>query len=252
MNKNLYLNIFVAITILLIGYYFSSTATDFWTGRIIGLVTTAISGFSLIGFDLKKIPVKQNYPIRVIYIIAILFGFTGMVLINYFVPTLIYDLLKWQMELEFRPADSELLRFLILAVTWVFLEEIYHRRILAQMIFNKKSLSKAIWISALIFSIAHMFADIGLIYALFGGLALAYVYLKTQSIWLSIIAHLYYNGLTFYGSPKITEHIAYFDSKMKISGMIILGFILVLIMVIIIHRQTKKIFERKKPVGNSA
>ena len=203
MSKNLYLNILLAITVLLIGFYYSSTTIDFWTSRIIGLVSTIISGFILIGFNYNNLPEKQNLSIKPTHIIAILIGFSGIILVNNFIPNLIYSFLDWELEPEFRPAENELTRFLVLLVAWVFLEEIYYRRILAQKIFNQKGMSKAVWISALIFSIAHWFSDVGLLYALFGGLILAYIYLKTQSIWLSIFANLYYNLMTFYFSPKL-------------------------------------------------
>ena len=91
MSKNLYLNILLAITVLLIGFYYSSTTIDFWTSRIIGLVSTIISGFILIGFNYNNLPEKQNLSIKPTHIIAILIGFSGIILVNNFIPNLIYS-----------------------------------------------------------------------------------------------------------------------------------------------------------------
>jgi membrane protease YdiL (CAAX protease family) len=251
MTKNLYLNLLFAVIILLIGFYYSSITIDFWTARIIGFVSAIISGFTLIGFNYKNLPKKKNLQIKPIQFLAILIGFSGMFLVIYFFQNLIYSFAGWELEKEYSPADNELARFLFVVVIWVFVEEIYYRRILAQKIYNEKSFRKAFWISSIVFSIGHWFSDTGLLYAFIGGLILAYLYLKTQSIWLSIVAHLYYNLMTFYITPKISVRIAEFNTKPKMAGLIVIGLTLIFIMAFLINYSTKNQSERIKPVGNN-
>src|SRR5690606_6035890 len=88
---------------------------------------------------------------------------------------------------------TNLPRFLIMMVLTVFLEEMYYRRIIAQKIFNEKGFSKALWISALIFSFGHLLSGNALMSAFLGGLVLSYIFLKTKSLFLSFITHLIYN-----------------------------------------------------------
>ena len=251
MTKSLYLNLLIAVTILLLGYYYSYITDDFWTSRIIGITTSIVSGFTLIGFNYKKLPKKQNKPIKAIQPIAILIGFSGLILfINYF-GYLIYTFLDWELETQIRPNENELLRYLILVVIWVIIEEIYYRRILSQEIFNKKGFPKALWISSLIFSIGHWFSDTGLLYAFIGGIILGYIYLKTKSIWLSIFAHMYFNLMTFFITPEIIKYSTEINTRLKMIGMILIGLFFIGIMVFLIKKSTKNQIERRKPVGNN-
>jgi membrane protease YdiL (CAAX protease family) len=251
MTKNLYLNLLIAVVILLLGYYYSYITDDFWTSRIIGITTSIVSGFTLIGFNYKNLPKKQNEPIKAIQLIAIVIGFSGLILlINYF-GYLIYSFLDWELEKQIRPNENELLRYLILIVIWVVIEEIYYRRIIAQEIFNKNGIPKALWISSLIFSIGHWFSDTGLLYAFIGGIILGYIYLKTKSIWLSIFAHMYFNLMTFFITPELIKYSAQINTKPKMIGMILIGMLFISIMVFLIKKSKENQFESRKPVGNN-
>lgn len=250
MTKNLYLNLSIAVVILLLGYYYSYVTDDFWTSRIIGISTSIVSGFTLIGFNHKNLPKKQKEPIKAIQLIAIVIGFSGLILfINYF-GYLIYSFLDWELETQIGPNENELLRYLILLVIWVFIEEIFYRRIIAQKIFNEKGFSKALWISSLIFSIGHWFSDTGMLYAFIGGIILAYIYLKTKSIWLSIFAHMYFNLMTFFVTSVIIRYESEINTKPKMIGMILIGVFFVSIMVFLIKKSTENQLEHRKPVGN--
>ena len=251
MSKNLYLTVFFGLIILLIGYYFSWITSDFWTSQIIGIASVLISGLFLIGFNHHNFPKKNNQSIRPIFLLPIIIGFSGLVIAGYFIPYLVVNALGWELTDGYRPNENDLPRFLILVVIWVFLEELYFRRILTQKIFNYKGFSKSLWISALVFSLAHWFTDIGLLMAFIAGLALAYIYLKTKSIWLCIFAHLFHNLTTFYITPKITERISEFNTTGKVVGIILVSFSFVIIMIFLIKYLTKNQTERRKPVGNN-
>ncbi|WP_223552284.1 CPBP family intramembrane glutamic endopeptidase [Aestuariivivens sp. NBU2969] len=238
MSKRLYLNLFLSLLILLFGYNFASGLTDFWTIRIINILAIVLAGFFLIKFNPNLLPKKENSTFRIIYIFPIIIGIIGLFLATYFIPLLVYNLMEWQWTDKIRPTQSELPRFLLLLTVWAFLEEIYFRRIISQKLFNEKGFSKAIWISALIFSFAHIFSENGLFGPFVGGIVLGYIYLKTRNIWLSFLTHLAFNLTSFFLSPKLTENIANFNSYQKISLIIILGFGLIVAMFLIIRKQT--------------
>ncbi|SFD43285.1 CPBP family intramembrane glutamic endopeptidase [Algibacter pectinivorans] len=238
MSKRLYLNLFLSLLILLFGYNFASGLIDFWTIRIINILAIVLAGFFLIKFNPNLLPKKENSTFRIKYLFPIVIGIIGLFLATYFIPLLIYNLMEWEWTDRIRPTQSELPRYLTLLTVWAFLEEIYFRRIISQKLFNEKGLSKAIWISSLIFSIAHIFSDNGLFGAFIGGIALGYIYLKTKNIWLSILTHLAFNLTSFFVSPKLTKNLAEFNSYQKISLIIILSFGLILTMILIIKKQT--------------
>lgn len=251
MTKNLYLNILIAVIILLSGYYYSHITDDYWTSRVIGIMTTIVSGFSLIGFDYKKLPKKQNKPIKAIQLFAVLIGFSGLIIFINYLGNFIYTFLDWEMEQQIRPNENELVRYLILVIIWVFIEEIYYRRILVQEIFNQKGFSKALWISSLVFSIGHWFSDTGLLYAFIGGIVLAYIYIKTESIWLCIFGHMYFNLMTFYITPILFEKVTEFNTRPKMIGIIFTGLLFIFGMIYLIKYSNKNQSERIKPVGNN-
>lgn len=197
MSKRLYLNLFLSLLILLLGYNFASGLSDYWTIRIVMTLSIVLAGLFLIKFNPKLLPNKDKSTFGVHFLFAIVVGIIGLFLVIHFMSILIYYLMEWQWTDEMRPTKSELPRFLILLTVSVFLEEIYFRRIIAQKLFNSTGFSKAIWISALIFSISHIFSDIGLFAPFIGGIILGYIYLKTKNIWLSILTHLIYNLTTF-------------------------------------------------------
>ncbi len=239
MSNKLYLNLFLSLLILLLGYNFASGLSDYWTIRIVMTLSIVLAGLFLINFNPKSLPNKDKSTFVVHFLFAIVIGIIGLFLVIHFISILIYYLMEWQWTDEMRPIESELPRFLILLTVSVFLEEIYFRRIIAQKLSNSQGFSKAIWISALIFSISHVFTDIGLFAPFIGGIILGYIYLKTKNIWLSILTHLIYNLTTFFVSPKLTENIGYFNSFQKITLMIILGFGLILTMIWIIMKYSK-------------
>ena len=241
MSKSLYLNLFLSLLILLFGYNFASGQTDFWTIRVINILAIVLAGFFLIKFNPRLLPKKENSTFRVQYLFPIIIGIIGLFLATYFIPLLVYNLMEWQWTDRIGPTKSELPRYLFLLTAWMFLEEIYFRRIITQKLFNNKGFSKALWVSALVFSIAHIFSDNGLFGAFIGGIILGYIYLKTKNIWLCILTHLAFNLTSFFVSPKLTENLADFNSYQKISLIIILSFVLIWTMIMILKKQTNNI-----------
>ena len=252
MSKRLYLTLFLGLTILLFGYYLAYLLTDFWATRICQIASILLSGFFIIGFNYKALPKKKHdISVRLSLVVPIIIGICGLIILNHFIPYMLYNFLDWEWQDTIQPKEENPVRFIFLLVVWVFLEEIYFRRVIAQKIFNAKGFSKALWISALIFSISHWFSTDGLLYIFLGGLALGYVYLQTRSVWMSILAHLTYNLLIFYISPKITEQISNFNSTLSVLGFMVLGFLMLLIMVFLLKYLTKDEILKEKPVANN-
>lgn len=251
MSKRLYLTLFLGLTILFFGYYCAYLLTDFWSIRICQIISIGISGFFIIGFNYNNLPKKHNISVRLILAVPIIVGVCGLIIINHFIPYMLHSLLDWEWQGGLQPKEESPIRFIFLLVVWVFLEEIYFRRIIAQEIFNTKGLSKALWISALVFSVTHWFSTEGLLYIFLGGIVLGYIYLQTKSIWLSIFAHLTYNLLIFFISPDITEQISHFNSTWSILSFILLGFLMLLSMVFFLKYLTKHEVVNKKPVANN-
>jgi len=240
MTKRLYLDLFFSLFILLIGYYFSSYLTNIWLSRITNVLSIIFAGLYLINFNPSLLPEKEKSTFKIQYLLPIIIGIIGLILVSNFITLLIFNLMEWELYHQLRPSKSELPIYLILLFVWVFLEEVYFRRVITQMIFNKKGLNKAIWISSLIFSVAHVLSENGLFMAFIGGVILGYIYLKTKNIWLSIATHLTVNLSNFLLAPKLTEYLTDFNSSKKISLVIILGFGMIIYMILILRKQTNK------------
>lgn len=231
MIKKLYLNLFFSLLILLIGYSYARTFNNFWTIKIICFFSIILAGLFFTGFKFNQVPNKINQPIKSIYFIPIAIGIIGLFLTNYFIPFLYIKLMKTELNNDILLSETNLPRFLIMMILTVFLEELYFRRFIAQKILNEKTFSKAIWLSALSFSVGHFFSNTGLLIAFIGGLFLGYIYLKTKNLFLSFLTHLIFNLLSIFIVPKINTKIDLFDSNTTIASIIILGFGLIFIMI---------------------
>ena len=250
MTNRLYLNLFISLTILLIGYYSATEITTYWGNKIVNITSTVVASLFLTGFSFKNLPKKVDLEIYYKYLFPISFGIIGLCLLNYFIPALVYKLMDWKFNNDILKSITNLPRFLITMVLSVFLEELYYRRIIAQKILNEKGFRTSIWLSALAFCIGHFFSSTGLLSAFLGGLILGYIFLKTKSLILSFIAHLVYNYTTFFGALKLNENTNLWNSYLIISLIILIGLLMVAIMIYIINKWKPKI-EAKKPATNS-
>ena len=205
MNKKIYLILLLFLTILLVGYYFTSEIKDFWINRLVGLGVMLFSGLIIVGLNKNKLPNKEKAEIEFNQVLAIAAGIIGLLGVNNFIQVLGTKVAGMEMEELIKSAGFN--RYLITLIIFTVFEEIVFRRILAQFINNKLGLAKGVWISALIFSVGHIYSDTGLLYAFFGGIVFAYIYFKTRNIYLSIGAHLFYNLLTYFLTPIFADNI---------------------------------------------
>jgi len=97
-------------------------------------------------------------------------------------------------------------------------EEIIFRGVILEGLAKKYSPTKAIVFGALIFGIIHL-QPLQVINAFFLGLALGWIYLRTQSLWVCIIAHVLYNAIALSGDMGETESVrGYFDNDLYYFG----------------------------------
>ncbi|NJB72918.1 membrane protease YdiL (CAAX protease family) [Saonia flava] len=205
MNKKIYLILLLFLTILLAGYYFTTEIKSFWINHLAGLGVMLFSGLTIVGLNKKKLPIKEKAEFKLNQIPAITAGIIGLLGFNNFIQVLGTKVAGIEMEVLIKSAGFN--KYLVTLIIFTVFEEIVFRRILAQFIKNKIGIVKGIWISALIFSVGHIYSDTGLLYAFFGGLVFAYIYFKTKNIYLSIWAHLFYNLLTYFLTPIFADNI---------------------------------------------
>ena len=239
MRDRTYINLLLSLIILLIGYNFASSINSILISRLIAMFSIILAGLFIIRFNPKLIPKKESPTFHFSYIFPLIIGIVGLFLFNYYIPMLLCNIKGMQWTDKLKTTEYELPVFMLTLTVSVFLEEIYFRRIITQKLFNNKGFSKAIWVSALIFSIAHIYSDNGLLGVFIGGLVLGYIYLKTKNIWMTILTHLGYNITTLFLSPILTENSNTFNSPLKISLMIILSIGMILATILIIKKITK-------------
>ena len=137
----------------------------------------------------------------------------------------------------------EIYKFIPLMIITVIIEELIFRRIICQMIYNDKGFRKSLWLSSLAFTIAHIFAETSLLSIFIGGLFLAYIYLKTENIYLSITIHLFYNLLSYFSRDLLIKNVNFYNSYSKILGILLIGATFVILMKYYLEKQNLKMIE---------
>ncbi|MCL8009548.1 CPBP family intramembrane metalloprotease [Gelidibacter japonicus] len=240
MTRKLYLFLILFTSILLVGFYFTSILNNFWIAHFTHLGIMFIAGLTLIGLEKGKFPYKEKQSFEINQVIGIVIGIIGLIGVSNLIPVLGSKITGIQMSGFYKTA--ELNRILLVVISLSIFEEILFRRILAQKIKNTLGFKKAIWISALIFSIVHIYTDTGLLSAFIAGAILAYIYLKTNNIYLSIIAHLFYNLTTYFFTPLFIENFDRINNHTILISTILIGLGLMYGMISILN---------KKPAGNN-
>lgn len=240
MTKNIYLILFLFTSILLVGFYFTSELKDFWIAHFSHLGIMLIAGFTLIGIEKGILPNKEKRSFEISQVVGIIIGIIGLLGVSNFIPVLATKLAG--IEISGFLKSAELNRVLLVVISISIFEEILFRRVLTQKINNTLGFKKATWISALIFAIAHIYSDTGFFSAFIAGAIFAYIYLKTNNIYLSIIAHLFYNLTTYFLIPIFITYFEVFNKYSIIFSTILIGSGLIYGMIRILN---------KKPAGNT-
>lgn len=196
MTKNIYLNLLLFTTILLVGFYFTSELNNLWIAHLCHLGIMALAGITLIASGKGKLPIKEKPELKINKIIGIVIGIVGLIAVCNFIPVLASKMAG--IDITKHPIIIGLNQILPTLISISIFEEVLFRRVLAQKIKNTLGIRKGIWISAFIFAIAHIYSDTGILPSFIAGVIFAYIYFKTNSIYLSIFAHLFYNITTYY------------------------------------------------------
>ncbi|WP_139856570.1 CPBP family intramembrane glutamic endopeptidase [Aequorivita sinensis] len=239
MSKRLYLNLFLSLLILLFGYHYASGLTDFWTIRIVNIMSIILAGLFLINFKPSLLPKKEKSTFKIQYLFPIITGIIGLFIFNHFFLILAYKLLDWEWISQSNRMKTELAQLSFLIVILGVLEEFYFRRIIAQKIFNSKGFTKALWVSAVIFGLAHTLTDSGILPTFIGGLVIGYIYLNTHNIWLTIFTHITYNLIYFFVTPFLDRRFADLSSYRVTIMLMGFGLFLIFATYLIFKKQTE-------------
>jgi membrane protease YdiL (CAAX protease family) len=207
MDKKLYFLLISFLAILLVGFYFTADITNFWISHFAHLGVMTMAGLAIIQFNPKNFPDKKELSFSITDLLASLMGIAGLLGLHNFISVLLTKIAGIDVA-GLLNRTSEINRVFVVIISISIFEEILYRRILAQKLYNRLGLKRAVWISALIFSLAHIYTETGILNAFIGGAILAYIYLKTKNIYLSIIAHLLHNITTYLLTPYFAENYA--------------------------------------------
>lgn len=148
-------------------------------------------------------------------------GILGLVMLSNLIPGLASMILGMELN-SVKSRNFGLTKILFTMVSIVVFEELFFRRLVAQRLKNISGFRKAVWLSALIFSLAHVYTETGLLSAFVGGVIFTIIYLKIGSILISIVSHLTYNLLTYF---LVAPTLDYFDLRNENSYPLVIGLI---------------------------
>jgi len=204
-KKKLYAGLILSMTVLIFGYYLSSKFENKWINLLGHITSLIIAMYVMLGLKVKLPNRVVNYRISPSTFFYISIGVLGL-----------YFVLEWQFKISIATLlgrdyidimTYKITSFKVIESIVIFpiIEELFFRRVISQKIYLKKGFHQALWISSILFSIAHIYSSTNLIGAFLVGLFLGYIYLKTDNIWLSIFAHALFNALLLFLSPSISD-----------------------------------------------
>ncbi len=249
MDKKLYFLLISFLAILLVGYYFTADITNFWILHFAHLGVMTMAGLAIIQFNPKNFPDKRNISFSITDLLASLMGVAGIYGVSNFISVLLTKIAGIDVA-GLLNRTSEINRVFVVIISISIFEEILFRRILAQKLYNRLGLKRAVWISALIFGLVHIYTETGILNAFIGGAILAYIYLKTKNIYLSIITHLLYNIITYLSTPYFAENYATINEYPIIFSVLFIGTALIYGMVRVLNLKDKTT-ARIKPADNN-
>lgn len=155
----------------------------------------ALAGLTIIASGKGKLPKKDKPEFEINKITGIVIGIVGLIAVCNLIPVLASKIAG--IDITKHPIIIGLNQMVPILISISIFEEVLFRRVLAQKIKNTLGIRKGIWISAFVFAIAHIYSDTGILPSFIAGVVFAYIYFKTNSIYLSIFAHLFYNITTY-------------------------------------------------------
>lgn len=119
------------------------------------------------------------------------------------------------------------------------LEELIFRGSLLSLLIKTESPKKAIFLSSLGFSLGHYLSSSSLFAVFVLGVFLAYVYLKTESVFLCIIAHALNNFLALVFSPFLISMLKIKETGCYLLVTIVMSSIIMLFSSFSVYKQSK-------------
>jgi CAAX protease family protein len=248
--KKLYFGLLVSFIILIVGYKLSSYFENKWLSLLGHLSSIFVAAYFALEFKIKFPKQENKYKMSPNLFIYIFMGVLGL-----------YFVLEWQFKISisvllkrdyvdvmtYKISLYNVLKYIII---FPIIEELFFRRIISQKIYSAKGFYPALWISSILFSVAHVFSSTNLFGAFVAGIFLGYIYLKTQNIWLSIFAHSLFNTLLLFLSPPISDMILGISDYWVFGTFIAFSFSLIITMTYFINR-IKDNSGLKIPTGNN-
>lgn len=234
----LFFKIFIGLSILLIGIYFSNFVRKKWLFICIILSSYLISSLTINDFKIKlnfheRITSKKNHNFS--FYVYLIISIICIFLLNTCIPYLL-NFLIYNKEILFQQLQVlSVIDLIFMILIFPIFEEILFRKIIAHKLLIHFGLWRAIFFSATFFSIMHIFSDTGLINAFIAGVILAVIFLKTKEIKFSILVHILSNLLIYWFS------ISDFNLKNS-SEIVIFGFTIGVFLLLTIFYRFKKIF----------
>jgi len=144
-------------------------------------------------------PITEKTPFFPFYLVALALLGTGSSfllseidnLIRFFLPAP-----EWIMKMMLELTSNGLASFIVLVIVAPLTEEMFFRGLVLNGFLKRYSPSKAMVLSALLFSIIHL-NPYQMIGAFVGGLILAWLRIMSGSLWPSIYLHAVNNGIVF-------------------------------------------------------
>lgn len=195
-------SLFLAVIIYLLAMYFSILFISSNNYILAAIMPITIGLVILIASLLVKLDYKKGFKLNKFKISKLLYAFIlyvgTYILANLIVnvvcnifPTIVKDYSVFE---EFLNFDNLYLSLLVTALLPAVFEELLFRGVIFNSFHKKYNVITAVIVSALIFGIYHMNWIQG-IFAFLLGLMLAYVYFKTNSLFVPIILHFINNAI---------------------------------------------------------
>ena len=195
-----YLNLFVVI-VLLLGNFLIKEIDNLTLRGFAGVLFYFILAF--IYSKICKSTMLVKFQLRHKFNINIILGLIGIYLIGYSTGNLGSILLNE--EIGSIVYTNPFIILVLQIICLPFVEELLFRRCILVNSVNRYGERKALWISSIIFTIAHFFTSSGLLFVFMGSMFLGYLYLKTNSFYVVLLYHILLNVGALFLSPIVNE-----------------------------------------------
>lgn len=200
-----YLKSFI-ISLLLLSVIYMTGILNVSSVLYILIIVLSYTVLLTIGFKYNKgYFIDDIFKLNINYLPVVIIAIIAFFLINISLSNIVY--LIFNIEIEVKKSILSTIDIIVVLLIYPFFEELFHRKLILQGLYNRYGFKNALFVSSMIFAILHIFSENGIIIVFLGGVFLGYIYLKTKSFLISFIAHSLSNGLVLFISPIIVDEI---------------------------------------------